>query len=197
MGFLAFLILGLIAGAIARVVLPGKQPGGFFVTLILGVLGAMLGGWLGGLLFNVSFDEFWSWSTWLFAIIGAIIVILIAQAIFGRSHVSGGRVSGGRRGHMAGPRAGHSSVWSRKTVSFSSRYSTAHSSTSTRATIVPGPHRPDRQRAANTAVPGGYGSSLPRKSCTSSPRGRGPPGRSSTHRCVASSTAHAWARAPT
>jgi uncharacterized membrane protein YeaQ/YmgE (transglycosylase-associated protein family) len=160
MGFLAFLILGLIAGAIARVVLPGKQPGGFFVTLILGVLGAMLGGWLGGLLFDVSFDEFWSWSTWLFAIIGAIIVILIAQAIFGRSRVFGTGafgtgVAGARRGHMAGPRAGHSSVWSRNTVSFSSRYSTAHSSTSTRATIMPGPHRPDRQRAANTAVPGG------------------------------------------
>jgi uncharacterized membrane protein YeaQ/YmgE (transglycosylase-associated protein family) len=84
MGFLAFLVLGLIAGVIARVILPGKQPGGFFVTLLLGVLGALLGGWLGGVLFSVDFNEFWSWSTWLFAVIGAIIVILIAQAIFGR-----------------------------------------------------------------------------------------------------------------
>ncbi|WP_020013578.1 GlsB/YeaQ/YmgE family stress response membrane protein [Promicromonospora sukumoe] len=84
MGFWAFLILGLIAGVIARIVIPGKQPGGFWVTLLLGVLGAMLGGWLGGVLFNVNFSEFWSWSTWLFAVIGAIIVILIAQAIFGR-----------------------------------------------------------------------------------------------------------------
>ncbi|GAA2238407.1 GlsB/YeaQ/YmgE family stress response membrane protein [Promicromonospora sukumoe] len=84
MGFWAFLILGLIAGVIARIVIPGKQPGGFWVTLLLGVLGAMLGGWLGGLLFNISFDAFWSWSTWLFAVIGSIIVILIAQAIFGR-----------------------------------------------------------------------------------------------------------------
>ncbi len=84
MGFWAFLILGLIAGVIARIVIPGKQPGGFWVTLLLGVLGAMLGGWLGGLIFNIGFDEFWSWSTWLFAVIGAIIVILVAQAIFGR-----------------------------------------------------------------------------------------------------------------
>jgi uncharacterized membrane protein YeaQ/YmgE (transglycosylase-associated protein family) len=84
MGFFAFLILGLIAGVIARIILPGKQPGGFWVTLLLGVLGAMLGGWLGGLLFNVSLDEFWSWESWLFSVIGAIIVILIAQAIFGR-----------------------------------------------------------------------------------------------------------------
>ncbi|GAB2465589.1 GlsB/YeaQ/YmgE family stress response membrane protein [Promicromonospora xylanilytica] len=84
MGFFAFLILGLIAGVIARIVIPGKQPGGFWLTLLLGVLGAMLGGWLGGLIFNVSMDAFWSWQSWLFAVIGAIIVILIVQAIFGR-----------------------------------------------------------------------------------------------------------------
>ena len=85
MGFWAFLILGLIAGVIARIVIPGKQPGGFWVTLLLGVLGAMLGGWLGGLLFQVDImAEFWSWESWLTSVIGAIIVILIAQAIFGR-----------------------------------------------------------------------------------------------------------------
>lgn len=84
MSFFAFLILGLIAGVIARIVIPGKQPGGFWLTLLLGVLGAMLGGWLGGLIFNVSMDEFWSWQSWLFSVIGAIIVILIVQAIFGR-----------------------------------------------------------------------------------------------------------------
>jgi uncharacterized membrane protein YeaQ/YmgE (transglycosylase-associated protein family) len=44
----------------------------------------MLGGWLGGIIFNVSLDEFWSWESWLFSVIGAIIVILIVQAIFGR-----------------------------------------------------------------------------------------------------------------
>jgi uncharacterized membrane protein YeaQ/YmgE (transglycosylase-associated protein family) len=85
MGFWAFLILGLIAGVIARIVIPGKQPGGFWLTLLLGVLGAMLGGWLGGLIFNVDLMEaFWSWSAWLTSIVGAIVVILIVQAIFGR-----------------------------------------------------------------------------------------------------------------
>ncbi|MFD2027223.1 GlsB/YeaQ/YmgE family stress response membrane protein [Promicromonospora aerolata] len=85
MGFWAFLILGLIAGVIARIVIPGKQPGGFWLTLLLGVLGAMLGGWLGGLIFNVDLMEnFWSWSAWLTSVVGAIIVILIVQAIFGR-----------------------------------------------------------------------------------------------------------------
>lgn len=84
MGFFAFLILGLIAGVIARILIPGKQPGGFWLTLLLGVLGAMLGGWLGGLIFDINMSEFWSWESWLFSVIGAIIVILIVQAIFGR-----------------------------------------------------------------------------------------------------------------
>ena len=84
MGFIPFIILGLIAGVIARIVIPGKQPGGFWVTLLLGVLGAMLGGWLGGLIFSVDMNQFWSWQSWLFSILGAIIVILIVQAIFGR-----------------------------------------------------------------------------------------------------------------
>lgn len=85
MSFLAFVILGLIAGVIARIIIPGKQPGGFWLTLLLGVLGAMLGGWLGGLIFQVDLMErFWSWSAWLTSVVGAIIVILIVQAIFGR-----------------------------------------------------------------------------------------------------------------
>lgn len=84
MGFFAFLILGLIAGAIAKAILPGKQGGGIFVTLLLGVVGAMLGGWLGGIIFNVDLNEFWSLSTWLLAIGGSLIVLLIFGAITGR-----------------------------------------------------------------------------------------------------------------
>ena len=77
MGFFSFLILGLIAGAIAKLILPGKQGGGWFVTLLLGVVGAMLGGWLGGLIFNVNLQGFFNLSTWLLAIGGAILVLLI------------------------------------------------------------------------------------------------------------------------
>ncbi|WP_424936291.1 MULTISPECIES: GlsB/YeaQ/YmgE family stress response membrane protein [Bacteria] len=85
MGFLAFLVLGLIAGAIAKLILPGKQGGGWLVTLLLGVVGAMLGGWLGGLIFNVGINEFWSLSTWLLAIGGSVVVLLIYGLIVGRS----------------------------------------------------------------------------------------------------------------
>ncbi|GAB3158255.1 hypothetical protein GCM10027059_02640 [Myceligenerans halotolerans] len=84
MGFIPFLILGLLAGIIARIILPGKQKGGFWLTLLLGVLGAMLGGWLGGLIFNISFDQFWSWQSWLFSVIGALIVIGVFEMIFNR-----------------------------------------------------------------------------------------------------------------
>lgn len=84
MGFLAFLFLGLIAGAIAKLIIPGKQNVGWLMTLVLGVLGALLGGWLGSVLFGTGLEEFFDLSTWLLAIGGAIIVLLIYGAIVGR-----------------------------------------------------------------------------------------------------------------
>jgi uncharacterized membrane protein YeaQ/YmgE (transglycosylase-associated protein family) len=84
MGFLGFLLLGLIAGAIAKAILPGKQGGGWIATLILGVVGALLGGWLGSILFNAPLQDFFSLQTWLLAIAGSIIVLLIYGLIVGR-----------------------------------------------------------------------------------------------------------------
>lgn len=84
MGFLSFLLLGLIAGAIAKLILPGTQGGGWFVTLLLGVVGALLGGWLGGLIFNAPLGDFFSLSTWIVAIAGSIIVLLIYGLVVGR-----------------------------------------------------------------------------------------------------------------
>ncbi len=84
MGFLAFLLLGLIAGAIAKLILPGTQGGGWLITLLLGVVGALLGGWLGSMIFGVGLEAFWDLSTWLLAIGGAIVVLLIYGLIVGR-----------------------------------------------------------------------------------------------------------------
>lgn len=84
MGFIAFLVLGLIAGAIAKAILPGEQGGGWFTTLLLGVVGAMLGGWLGGMLFGANLGEFWSLESWLVAIGGSIVVLLLYGLIVGR-----------------------------------------------------------------------------------------------------------------
>jgi uncharacterized membrane protein YeaQ/YmgE (transglycosylase-associated protein family) len=85
MGIIAFLILGLIAGAIAKAILPGNDPGGIIVTMIIGVVGALLGGFLGGLLFNSDpLDEFWDISTWLTAIVGSIILLVVYRMVTGR-----------------------------------------------------------------------------------------------------------------
>ncbi|HJF15236.1 MAG TPA: GlsB/YeaQ/YmgE family stress response membrane protein [Enteractinococcus helveticum] len=77
MGFIGWIVLGLIAGAIAKAIMPGEQGGGWLATLLLGVVGAVVGGWLGSLIFDVGITEFWSISTWLLAIGGALIVLLI------------------------------------------------------------------------------------------------------------------------
>lgn len=84
MGFLAFLLLGLIAGAIAKAILPGEQGGGWFTTLLLGVVGALLGGWLGSVLFNADMSQFWSLSSWLLAIGGSVLVLIIWGLTVGR-----------------------------------------------------------------------------------------------------------------
>jgi uncharacterized membrane protein YeaQ/YmgE (transglycosylase-associated protein family) len=84
MGFIAFLILGLIAGAIAKLIMPGRQGGGWLITLLLGVVGALLGGWLGSVLFNAPLGDFFSIWTWVLAIVGSFIVLLIYWLIAGR-----------------------------------------------------------------------------------------------------------------
>jgi uncharacterized membrane protein YeaQ/YmgE (transglycosylase-associated protein family) len=77
MGIIGWIVLGLIAGAIAKAILPGRQGGGWLITLILGVVGALLGGFIGGAIFNVDLGGFFDLRTWLLAIGGSIIVLLI------------------------------------------------------------------------------------------------------------------------
>ncbi len=84
MGILAFLLLGLIAGAIAKLILPGRQGGGWLITLVLGVVGALLGGFIGSAVFGVGVDGFFELSSWLLAIGGSLIVLVIYGALTGR-----------------------------------------------------------------------------------------------------------------
>ncbi len=85
MGIIAFIILGLLAGAIAKALLPGDDPGGFIVTAIIGVVGALLGGFLAGVLFDADpMDEFFDISTWLTAIVGSIVLLLIYRLVASR-----------------------------------------------------------------------------------------------------------------
>lgn len=85
MGIIAFIILGLLAGAIAKAIMPGSDPGGFIVTAIIGVVGALLGGFIAGALFDADpLDEFFDISTWLTAIIGAIVLLVIYRLVVDR-----------------------------------------------------------------------------------------------------------------
>jgi len=77
-GIIGFLILGLLAGAIAKALLPGDDPGGIIVTMVIGAVGALVGGFLAGAIFDVDpLDEFFDISTWLTAIAGAVLLLLI------------------------------------------------------------------------------------------------------------------------
>jgi uncharacterized membrane protein YeaQ/YmgE (transglycosylase-associated protein family) len=85
MGIIAFIILGLIAGAIAKALLPGDDPGGVIITGLIGIVGAILGGFLAAALFGADpMDEFFDISSWLTAIVGAIILLLIYRMVTGR-----------------------------------------------------------------------------------------------------------------
>lgn len=84
MGILGWLLLGLIAGAIAKALLPGDDPGGIIITMLIGIVGAVLGGFLADVLFNAdAMDEFFDLTTWLCAIAGSIILLLIYRAVAG------------------------------------------------------------------------------------------------------------------
>lgn len=85
MGIIAFVILGLIGGAIAKAILPGDDPGGFIVTAIIGVVGALLGGFLAAALFDADpLDEFFDVSSWLTAIVGSLILLGVYRLVVNR-----------------------------------------------------------------------------------------------------------------
>ena len=71
---LIFLGIGLVAGWLAGLVLGG---GGLLRNLIVGVIGALLGGWIGGMVASVDMNDFFSLASWIWAIIGALIVLVI------------------------------------------------------------------------------------------------------------------------
>lgn len=85
MGIIAFIILGLLAGMIAKAIMPGEDPGGIIVTAIIGIVGALLGGFLAAAVFGAHpLDEFFDVSTWLTAIVGAIILLGVYRMVMSR-----------------------------------------------------------------------------------------------------------------
>ncbi len=85
MGLIGWILLGIVGGVIAKALLPGNDPGGLIVTIIIGIVGALLGGFLARALgFGDPIDEFFDVSTWLAAIIGSMILLVIYRAVTGR-----------------------------------------------------------------------------------------------------------------
>jgi uncharacterized membrane protein YeaQ/YmgE (transglycosylase-associated protein family) len=81
MGIIAWIILGLLAGAIAKAILPGDDPGGIIVTTLIGIAGAIVGGLIASALDLGDIDDFWDIGTWAIAVGGAIVVLLAYRAV--------------------------------------------------------------------------------------------------------------------
>ena len=82
MGIIGWIVLGLLAGLIAKRIMPGAERMGFILTTLLGIAGALLGGFLASALgFGDPIDEFFDISTWIGAIVGALVILFIWNAI--------------------------------------------------------------------------------------------------------------------
>ena len=85
MSIIGWIVLGLLAGVIAKAIMPGAERAGIVLTTLLGVAGALLGGFLATALgFGDPIDEFFDLTTWVAAIAGALIILFIWNAIHRR-----------------------------------------------------------------------------------------------------------------
>jgi uncharacterized membrane protein YeaQ/YmgE (transglycosylase-associated protein family) len=86
MGIIGWIVLGLLAGLIAQAIMPGEDRGGCLFSTLLGIAGALLGGFL-ATVFGLGdpVDEFFSLSTWIAAVIGALIILFVGKALRARA----------------------------------------------------------------------------------------------------------------
>jgi uncharacterized membrane protein YeaQ/YmgE (transglycosylase-associated protein family) len=82
-GIIGWILLGLFAGAIAKLILPGDDPGGIIVTTLIGIAGALVGGFIASALDIGDIDEFFDIGTWLIAIGGALLLLVIYRLFTG------------------------------------------------------------------------------------------------------------------
>jgi uncharacterized membrane protein YeaQ/YmgE (transglycosylase-associated protein family) len=81
MGILGWIVLGLVVGALAKLIMPGDDPGGVILTGVLGIVGALLGGFLGHALFGTGLGDFFDLRTWVLALVGSLIVLGIYRLV--------------------------------------------------------------------------------------------------------------------
>lgn len=83
MGIIGWIVLGLLAGAIAKLIMPGDDPGGIIVTTLIGIAGALVGGFIASALGIGDLDEFFDVGTWLIAIAGSLLLLFIYRMVVG------------------------------------------------------------------------------------------------------------------
>ena len=81
MGILAWILFGLVVGIIAKLLMPGRDPGGFIITILLGIAGALLGGFIGRAMGLYGSSES---AGWIVSILGAIILLAIYRMMVRR-----------------------------------------------------------------------------------------------------------------
>jgi uncharacterized membrane protein YeaQ/YmgE (transglycosylase-associated protein family) len=85
MGILGWILFGLVVGAIAKLIMPGRDPGGFVVTILLGIVGALVGGFLGRALGLYGPGEP---AGFLGALVGAIVLLLVYRMAVRRRRIA-------------------------------------------------------------------------------------------------------------
>ncbi len=86
MGIISWIVLGLLAGAIAKFLLPGRDPGGLIGTTLIGIAGAFIGGWISARFLDRPItSEFYDGATWASAVGGALVLLIGYRLLFGHS----------------------------------------------------------------------------------------------------------------
>lgn len=83
MGIIAWIVFGLVAGIVAKWIMPGKDPGGFILTIIIGIAGALVGGWL-STLFGLGDISGFDIRSFIIAVLGALLLLFIYHRVRGR-----------------------------------------------------------------------------------------------------------------
>ena len=81
MGILSWILFGLVVGVIAKLLMPGRDPGGFIVTILLGIAGALIGGFIGRAMGLYTENE---GAGWLMSILGAIVLLALYRMMVRR-----------------------------------------------------------------------------------------------------------------